>query len=140
MVLAAPLAASWLAMLVAPQNSGLLVGGLAAGLTRWVPAVLIGVAIAWCGVGTVGRIVAAVVGLVLLWIVPVAITAVNAAVGTRVLASRPDEMIAYGADVFRMAAGTAGESIPPLILGLVLAAVGLVLRRPIARLVYRGRE
>jgi hypothetical protein len=140
MVLAAPLAASWLAMLVVPQNSGLLVGGLAAGLTRWVPAVLVGVAIAWCGVGTAGRIVAAVVSLVLLWIVPVLITAVNAAVGTRVLASRPDEMIAYGAEVFRMAAGTAGESVPPLILGLVLAAVGLVLRRPIARLVYRGRE
>lgn len=137
LVLVAPLAASWLAMLVMPQNTGLLVGGVASGIVRWLPAVLVGAAIAWCGVATAGRIVAGVVSLVLLWIVPVLITSVSAAVGTRVLAGRPDEMIAYGASVFRMAATMAGESIPPLVVGLVVAALGLVLRRPIEQLVYR---
>jgi hypothetical protein len=36
-----------------------------------------------------------------------------------------------------MAATMAGESIPPLVVGLVVAALGLVLRRPIEQLVYR---
>lgn len=137
-VLAAPLAAQWLALLIAPQSSGILVGGAAADATRWLPALLVGAAIAWCGIGTIGRIVAGLVSLLLLWIVPVLITAVTAAVGTRVLARQPDEMIAYAATVFRTAT-VSGESIPPVILCLVVAVLGLVLRQPIARLVSGRR-
>ena len=138
LVLASPLAAQWLAMLLTPQGSGLLVGGFASGIVRWVPAVLVGVAIVWCGVGTPGRIVAAVVSLVLLWILPVLITAVTAAVGTRVLATRPDAMIEYAGLVFRSAAFEVAASILPLVVAVVIAGIGLVLRATLPRLVYRG--
>ena len=37
---------------------------------RWVPAVIIGAAIAWCGINTVGRVAAAIGSLLILWIAP----------------------------------------------------------------------
>lgn len=140
LALASPLGALWLAMLLTPQGSGLLVGGFASGIVRWLPAVFVGVAIAWCGVRTPGRIVAAPVSLALLWLIPVLITSMTAAVGSRVLADRPDDMIDYAAGVFRMAALAAEVSLPPLILGIVVAVLGLVLRNTTLRLVYRRRR
>lgn len=65
---------------------------------RWIPAVLVGCAIAWCGFRTPGRIVAVVVSLAALWIGPAFFTAVSAAAGTRVLAPYPAEMVDYGGE------------------------------------------
>ncbi len=73
------------------------------GLVRWVPPILVGAAIAWGGITSVGRIVAAGVGLLALWIGPALITAISNAAGSRVLARDPALMLEYGADVFGMA-------------------------------------
>ncbi|KQM80935.1 hypothetical protein ASE68_18145 [Agromyces sp. Leaf222] len=98
------------------------------GWLRWLPAVLIGAAIAWCGVGTVGRVVAAIASLVVLWIAPALATAVSNAVGTRVLATRPAEMLDYGVGVFAAASTMPEVVLPPIIVAIAVAVVGLAVR------------
>jgi hypothetical protein len=135
LALAAPLAGSWVALFFDPQNVG--VGGIGGGVAfveRWLPAVFVAAAIVWCGVGSVGRVVASIVGLILLWISPAVLTGVAAAAGMRVLASTPGEMASFGLGVTRLVAGTLGQSLPPLILAVVIAAVGLGVRFVVARL------
>jgi hypothetical protein len=99
------------------------------GLAGWVPAVLVGVAIGWCGVRTAGRIVAVVVSLLGLWIGPAALTAISSATGTRVLLPYPSEMLDYGFGVFRMAASLPELVLPPLITAVIVGVVAFVVRR-----------
>jgi hypothetical protein len=112
--------------------------GALRGMIRWIPPVLVGAAIAWGGITTVGRIVAAIVGLLLLWIVPALITAIANAAGSRVLARRPAEMVEYAVDVFDSALTVAELALPPLILAVAVAAIGL-LGRSIVRRVRRQK-
>lgn len=94
--LVALVSGSWLAELLISLGAGS--DGLAPSwlnvVVRWVPAVLVGAAIAWGGVGTRGRALAAAASLLLLWIVPAAITAVTSAAGSRVLLPYPSEISA----------------------------------------------
>lgn len=94
---------------------------------RWLPAVLIGCAIAWCGFGTVGRVAAVVVSLAALWIGPAFFTAVSAAAGTRVLAPYPGEMAAYGVEVFRAAFTNPEIVLPPIVLAAIIGVLGALL-------------
>lgn len=134
--LAAIAAGWWLDGLISPIGS---VGArpelayLLLDIARWVPAVLVGAAIAWGGVNTAGRIVAAVCSLLLLWIVPALATAVTAAVGSRILLGDPLEMLDYGWGVFTMAVAMPELVLPPLIVAVVVAAAGLGLRALLAR-------
>lgn len=100
---------------------------------RWVPAVLVGVAIAWAGVRTVGRIVAAVVSLFLLWLVPAAAAAVTAAVGSRVMLRLGAELLDYAAGVWKLAAFMPSLVLPPLVVAVVVAALGITVRELLAR-------
>lgn len=106
-------------------------------LVRWVPPVLVGVAIAWAGVGTVGRVLAAGASLAILWIGPAFITAVANAAGSRVLARDPALMLEYAVEVFGMALTIPSLALPPLVVAVVVAAIGIVgrviLRRARAR-------
>lgn len=97
------------------------------------PAILIGAAIAWCGIGSAGRVVAAIGSLGILWIGPTLVTAVSSAAGSRVLAPYPAEMLAYGLQVFRSALGMPDLWASNLALALEVAVVGLVARRTVAR-------
>ncbi|MFC0681724.1 hypothetical protein ACFFGH_28165 [Lysobacter korlensis] len=99
------------------------------GLAQWVPAVLVGTAIGWCGVRTAGRIVAVLVSVLALWIGAAAITAVSAATGTRILLQYPLEMLDYGFAVFRMAVGMPELVVPPLIAAVVVGVVVWLARR-----------
>lgn len=96
-------------------------------ILRWMPAVLVGCAIAWCGFRSAGRVIAVVVSLLALWIGPAFFTAVSAAAGTRVLAPYPAEMAEYGVQVFLMALTMPELVIPPLIVALVVGVVGSLL-------------
>ncbi|MRX42720.1 hypothetical protein [Agromyces kandeliae] len=133
---AAVLSSSWLGGLLLPDPA---VGGPAAEpvlfALRWLPAVLVGAAIAWGGIGTVGRVLAALVALTVLWIGPALVTAVSSAAGSRVLARRPDEMIEYASGVFRSATTLPEIVAPPLVVAVVVAVIGLV-----GRLVMRRRR
>lgn len=130
--------APWLSRLivplatVAPTPSALQL--LAA--ARWVPAVLVGVVIAWAGLRTLRRALAGATGLLLLWVVPALTTAIAASAGTRVLARRPAEMAQFAAQVFSQALTTPAQALPPLLVALVVAAVG-ILGRFLRR---RGRD
>jgi hypothetical protein len=96
---------------------------------RWIPAVLIGLGIAWCGIGTVPRVAATLSGLLVVLAVPALFAAVGAAVGTRVLAGYPAEMLGFGLQGFGAALGPQGESPAYLALTVIVAALGLMLHR-----------
>ncbi|MBD3940123.1 hypothetical protein IF188_00230 [Microbacterium sp. NEAU-LLC] len=100
---------------------------------QWLAPVLVGAAIAWAGVNTVGRVLAAVASLALLWVVPAGMTGVSAAAGTRVLAHDVRGMIDYAVNVFRMALFTPELALRPIVAAVAVAAVGLLLRWAVAR-------
>lgn len=127
--------APWLSTLLIPRGSippSWLV--TVANQVGWiVPAALVGLAIAWCGVGTVGRIVAAVASLALLWVGPALITGVTNAAGSRVLANSPADMVDYAVEVTRMALFLPELALPPIAVAVAVAIGGLVVRRSRAR-------
>jgi len=126
----------WLSGLVFPINGFVSASPLTSVLSevvRFAPAVAIGVAIAWCGIWTVGRVIAAIVSLLLLWVGPTVLTAVSAAIGSRVLAHYPREMLDYGVGVFRSALGMPLLWAPVVGLAVAIAAVGIVGMRSVRR-------
>ncbi|MFC5930766.1 hypothetical protein D6T64_13070 [Cryobacterium melibiosiphilum] len=137
----APAAGALVAVSVAAVAAGVWVNGLIShpfgisatevtmallSVTRYVPAVIVGLAVAWCGFATAGRIVAAVVSFLALWIGPALFTGVSAAVGTRVLAAYPAEMLDYGVQVFVSALGPQGTSLVFTVAAAVVTAIALV--------------
>lgn len=123
--------APWLSRLIVPFDAispGPVTLQLLA-VARWVPAVLIGAAIAWSGLRTGLRVAAAAVSLLLLWVVPALTTAISSAAGSRVLAHDPSEMALYATEVFRAAATTPALVLPPLVLAVVVAAAGTLALR-----------
>ena len=129
--LSAVVAGSWFSGLILPlgsvptEASSLLVTSV----LRWLPAVLVGVAIAWGGVGTVGRVVGAACGLLILWIVPAVFTALGASLGSRVLLPYPAELLDYGLGVLRLALLQPEVVLPPVVVAVITAAAGLLVRR-----------
>ncbi|WP_167041136.1 hypothetical protein [Salinibacterium sp. ZJ454] len=128
--LAAVAVGPWVSLLVFP------VGSVPSDLTswmlsivRWVPALIVGVVLAWSGFHTVGRIIAGVGLLLVLWVGPAVFTAVSAAAGTRVLAGDPRGMLEFGLQVFGGELWTPEQSLPPLILAVMVAVVGWFVRR-----------
>lgn len=129
LVLAAIVSGSW----VGAGLPGLFLFG-SEGLTAsasivitYLPAVLVGSAIAWCGVRTAGRVAAVLVSLLALWIGPAFFQGVAAAAGTRILLRHPAEMGEYAVQVFFSAASMPEIVLPPLIVALVVGIVGRVL-------------
>jgi len=104
---------------------------------HWMPAVLVGCAIAWCGFRTPGRIAAVVVSLAALWIGPAFFTGVSAASGTRVLAPYPAEMAQYAVQVFFSALTMPELVLPPIVVALVVGVTGSLL---LSRLRRRERD
>ncbi|WP_353827489.1 hypothetical protein [Agromyces sp. SYSU T0242] len=139
LAVAAVLAPSWLGGLLLPDPALGVDAEPALLVLRWLPAVLVGAAIAWGGIGTIGRVAAALAALAVLWIGPALITAVSSAAGSRVLARHPQEMLDYAVEVFRSATTRPEVFVPPLVVAVVVAAIGL-LGRNAARRVRRTRS
>ena len=125
---------SWLNALVLPfgvastePNLGLLAA------IRFVPALVVGLAVGWAGIRSIGRVIAAIIGLLVLWIAPAAVTAVSSAAGSRVLAAHPAEMLDYGSQVFVSALGAAGDPLSLLVPAIVVIVLGLSARAAMAR-------
>jgi hypothetical protein len=126
---AAIAASLWLGALVRPLISAADGSGLwLLDVLRWTPAVIVGIGLAWGGLNTFGRILAAPFALAILWIAPAAVTAVDNAAGSRVLAHEPVQMLEYGVGVFFAALTTPEIVVPPLVVAVVVALVGLVVR------------
>lgn len=97
------------------------------GLLEWVPAILCGVAIAWCGINTVGRVIAVLVAVAAVVIGPAFATAVTSAAGTRILARYHSEMLEYGVQVFQQALWTPTLALRPIVTVIIVATAGLAL-------------
>ena len=128
--LGAMAAGIWLNALIFPSRSvGTEVNTRLLGYATWVPAILVGLVLAWCGLNSVGRVVAWVVDLLLLWIIPAGLTAMSYGTGSRVLARNPVEMLSASGQVFRLAHGPAGISLRLAMVAFVIGVIGWVLRR-----------
>ncbi len=129
--------ASWLGTLLAPIGS-IETPPAALALVPWVAPVLTGVTIAWAGVHSAGRIIAALTALVLVWLAPAVTTGIVNGLGNRVLLRTPSEALEHGVLVFQAALFTPAVALRPVIATLIVATVGLLARVIVAR-VRRGR-
>ena len=100
---------------------------------RFVPALVVGLAVVWAGIRSIGRVIAAIISLLVLWIAPAAVTAVTSAAGSRVLAAHPADMLDYGSQVFVSALGVAGGPLSLLVPAIVVMILGLGARRAMGR-------
>ena len=97
---------------------------------RWVAAVVVGLALVWCGVRPWGRIFVWVAGLLTLWVLPAMITAVAYPLGTRAFGGDVREMSAAAAQIFPMALEA---TVAPVIVAAVIGVVGTVVRMLVRR-------
>ncbi len=95
----------------------------------WIVPLLVGGAIAWCGVRTPGRAVGAVASLAMLWLLPPAIDTVASAAGMRVYAHQPAELLRFAQAVFVERLGVMPLGVLPVLVAVAVAAIGLVARR-----------
>ncbi|WP_144832848.1 hypothetical protein [Microbacterium sp. BH-3-3-3] len=133
LVVGAAAGGSWLATFLFPLFSYTSPFEALLPVLPYVSPVLVGLAIVWTGVSTIGRVLTGLVGLVLVWLVPALTTALSSAAGTRVLARDLPGMADFGARVFVSASTMPEIIVPPLVTTVVVAVVGLVLRRVVGR-------
>lgn len=99
-------------------------------LSPWLPAIVVGAALVWCGVRPAWRIVVWVVGLLAVWVVPALFTAIQYGLGMRVLDGDVPEMMRASVGVFPM---VLAEVWQPVIVALVIGVVGTVVRMIVER-------
>lgn len=99
-------------------------------LLRWIPAIVVGAALVWCGVRPASRIVVWVVALLSLWLVPALFTAIQYGLGMRVLDGDVAEMARVSVQLFPM---VLAEVWLPVVVALVIAVVGTVVRMVVER-------
>ena len=135
--LAAVPARSWIGFIIASFNPITGYPQEVATVLRWVPAVIVAAALIWCGVRPLSRLVVWVVGLLALWVLPAVFTALSNALGMRVLQGDLREMAPVAAQIFPVALGV--EALP-VVVALVLAGVGTVIRRRSASSIVERAE
>ncbi|WP_346957981.1 hypothetical protein [uncultured Arthrobacter sp.] len=111
----------WVAGVVGPLNIPAAVPTAA----RWIPAILVGCALAWCGLRPARHAVVWLVDLVLLWVVPALFISVNYVLGTRVAAGDLQEMLLMSRQILAATLGPAGGALPTVLLALAVALAGL---------------
>ncbi|SDW75601.1 hypothetical protein SAMN04487912_104333 [Arthrobacter sp. cf158] len=94
-------------------------------IARWVPAVLVGCALAWCGLRPARRIVAWVLNLAFLWAIPALFISVQYVLGTRVLAGDLQEMLLMSRQILAATLGPDGGALPTLVVALAIGLVGV---------------
>lgn len=102
-------------------------------VTDWIAPVLVGLVVAWSGIGTVGRKAAAVASLLLLWVLPAALGAIATSLGARVLSGDPGGIRDYFVDTFRQGLGPWGPGrewmLQAVIVALIASAALWLFRR-----------
>lgn len=92
-------------------------------IARWVPAILVGCSLAWCGLRPAKRLVAWVLNLAFLWVIPALFTSVQYVLGTRVAAGDLPEMLLMSKQILTATLGPDGGALPII---LVAVAIGLL--------------
>ncbi|MBP2269003.1 hypothetical protein J3A64_004467 [Pseudarthrobacter sp. PvP004] len=117
-------AVEWVVGVVGHTNVPIAVPSIA----HWLPAIVVGCALAWCGVRPLGRLAAWVLNLAFLWVIPAVFTAVQSVLGTRVIAGDIPEMVLMGREVLTAALGPDGGAVPTVLLALALGLAGVGIR------------
>lgn len=133
-------AGPWLAAIIVPFGSTPTEMPPLLAVVQWVPPVLAGVAIAWAGVNSVGRALAAVGAVALVWIAPAALTGVGYSLGSRVMWNDPAAMIDGAVQVFGLALLTPELAWRPIVACGVTAVVGLGVGALVRRRSSRAEE
>jgi hypothetical protein len=102
-------------------------------VARWVPALIVGCALAWCGLRPARRAVVWLADLALLWVVPALFISVSYVLGTRAMAGDLQEMLLMSRQILAATLGPAGGALPTIALALAVALAGLGLRSIAAR-------
>ncbi|MFL4475830.1 hypothetical protein ACIPVK_17685 [Paeniglutamicibacter sp. MACA_103] len=102
------------------------------GAARWLPLVLVGLAMAWCGIGTIRQGLAWLASLLLLWVVPAVLDGLATAAGSRALAGNLGEMAVAGARAMLRSLGPTGGSLGEVTVALVVAIGGVFALRAVA--------
>lgn len=119
----------WLSGLLFPISSLATPTPAALALVQWSPAIIVGVVVGCTGLKSVGRALAAVFGLLMLWAAPALFTGISVAGGTRILAYQPEAIAEVGAEVFRNMLRPTSGTLAPLAIAVLVAAVNKAVRR-----------
>ncbi|WP_141651254.1 hypothetical protein [Microbacterium sp. 3J1] len=95
-------------------------------LTTWIPAIVVGVALAWCGIRPAWRIAVWIVSLLTLALLPSLFGAIQYGLGSRILGGNLVEMTAASVQIFPML--LAEDGFLPVLVALVIGIVGTVVR------------
>lgn len=98
-------------------------------LLRWLPAILVGVALGWCGLRPARRAVVWLLDLALLWVVPAVFISVNYVLATRVPERDPQELALMVRQILTATLGPAGGAGPTVLMALLIALAGLGVRK-----------
>ena len=129
-VLAAVPFANWIGTAITAFTTYMGYPQFIADVLRWLPAVIVGVTLAWCGVRPIGRLGVWVVGLLSVWIVPALFTAIMYALGSRVFDGDLGMMAEAGTQVFPQAVAVLWQ---PAVVALVIGVIGVVVRMLVTR-------
>lgn len=99
-------------------------------LGYWLPAVIVGAALVWCGIFPLSRLVVWVVALLSVWVVPAVFTAIGYGLGMRVLQGDLGEMAEASLQVFP---NVMAEMWRPVVLAVAIAVVGTIVRVAMAK-------
>ncbi|WP_194421198.1 hypothetical protein [Microbacterium abyssi] len=129
-VLAAVPFANWIGTAITAFTTYMGYPQFVAEILRWLPAVIVGVTLAWCGVRPLVRLIVWVVGALAVWIVPALFTAIMYALGSRVFQGDLEVMSEAAAQIFPQAVAVLWQ---PAVVALVIGAVGVVVRMLVTR-------
>ncbi|HWS51333.1 MAG TPA: hypothetical protein VN241_10000 [Microbacterium sp.] len=94
-------------------------------LVRWLPAVVVGLALAWCGVRPLRRLGVWAAGLFALWLLPALFVAAQYGLGMRVLQGDIAEMARASAQLFPLVLAEGGM---PVLVAAAIGVIGVVVR------------
>lgn len=128
-VLAAVPASNWLSLAVVATPA---IGGWTSLplFSWWLPGIIVGVTLAWCGVRPLVRLIVWVVGLLAVWVVPALFTAIMYALGSRVFDGDLGMMAEAGTQVFPQVLAVSWQ---PALVALVIGVIGVVVRMLVGR-------
>nr|WP_201468434.1 hypothetical protein [Microbacterium hydrocarbonoxydans] len=100
-------------------------------VVQWVPAIVVGLALVWCGVRPVWRLLVWVVSLLVLWVLPAVLMSMLYALGFRLILGDFAEMAAAAVGIFPSLLAEDGPL--PAVVALAIAVVGTVVRMLVGR-------
>lgn len=116
--------AAWLAQWVALFDGVTGAPAFISMALRWLPAIIVGIALAWCGVRPAGRLLVWLLALSALWLTPALFTTIQYALGMRVLQGDLSMMAEAGSQVFPQALAVGWM---PVVVAFAIGVIGAVL-------------